>query len=217
MTEAGFKRQYVASRAETINSIKKLLQRRKDFMAARGLHDGASQPVGGRYLFTQQDRQQVMNEWKEEFHAAPEQVEQQKRDSWKPQGRPVGGDWGPNTAAVRNGKHSRFARHLQLEAGSKARTSGSPLETPHVRTPHFHTHPLHTPPHPSSPHTSSPHSSPPHLPPFPHRSPPPSPPHPSLFKSTPLTSTHLDPTPLHTTPPTQLHISPVHRPSSGHP
>ena len=129
MTEGGFKRQYVASRAETISSIKKLLQRRKDFMAARGLHDGASQPVGGRYLFTQQDRQQVMNEWKEEFHAAPEQVEQQKRDSWKPQGRPRGGDWGPNTAAVRHGKHLRFARHLQLEAGSKARTSGSPLET----------------------------------------------------------------------------------------
>ena len=108
-----------------LSTIKKLLQRRKDFMAARGLHDGASQPTGGRYLFTQKDRQQVMKEWKDEFHAAPEQVEQQKRDSWKPQGRPVGGDWGPNTAAVRNGKHSRFARHLQLEAGSKARTSGS--------------------------------------------------------------------------------------------
>ena len=163
VTEGGFKRQYVASRAETISSIKKLLQRRKDFMAARGLHDGASQPVGGRYLFTQKDRQQVMKEWQDEFHAAARQVEQQKRDSWKPQGRPVGGDWGPNTAAVRNGKHSRFARHLQLEAGSKARTSGSPLETHvamwpcghvamwpcgHVRTPHFHTHPLHTPPTP---------------------------------------------------------------------
>ena len=113
VADGGVVRQYVASRAETFNTIKKLLQRRKDFMAARGLHDGASQPVGGRYLFTQQDRQQVMNEWKEEFHAAPEQVEQQKRDSWKPQGRPVGGDWGPNKAAVRNGKHSRFARHLQ--------------------------------------------------------------------------------------------------------
>ena len=138
VTEAGFKRQYVASRAETISSIKKLLQRRKDFMAARGLHDGASHIVGGRYLFTQQDRHHVMKEWKKEFHAAPEQVEQQKRDSWKPQGRPRGGDWGPNTAAVRHGKHLRLARHLQLEAGSKARTSGSPLETHVARWPCGH-------------------------------------------------------------------------------
>ena len=129
VADGGVVRQYVASRAETFNTIKKLLQRRKDFMAARGLHDGPSHIVGGRYLFTQQDRHQVMKEWKKEFHAAPEQVEQQKRDSWQPQRRPVDGNWGPNTAAVRHGKHLRFARHLQLEAGSKARTSGSPLET----------------------------------------------------------------------------------------
>ena len=88
-------------------------------MAARGLHDGASQPIDGRYLFTHRDRQQVMQEWKDEFHALPEQMEQQKRDSWKPENRPVGGGWGRNKQAVRNGKHSRFARHLQLEAGSK--------------------------------------------------------------------------------------------------
>ena len=129
VTNGGVERQYVASRAETINTIKKLLQRRKDFMAARGLHDGPSHIVGGRYLFTQQDRHQVMKDWKKEFHAAPEQVEQQKRDSWQPQRRPVDGNWGPNTAAVRHGMHLRFAQHLQLEAGSKARTSGSPLET----------------------------------------------------------------------------------------
>ena len=88
----------------------------------------------------------------------PEQVEQQKRDSWKPRdggerrtandGRdytenefrkhygvdrywsfwqaasiPNAGQhadgFGPNTRAVHAGKRSRFARHLQLEAGSK--------------------------------------------------------------------------------------------------
>ena len=137
VTLGGFKRQYVASLAETFSTIKKLLKRRRDFMAARGLHDahpasggasqpdgvfdGASQPADHRYLFTQEDRRQVMQEWKEEFHAAPEQVEQQMRDSWKPQGRPSGDGpwWGPNTKAVRSGKHSRFARHLQLGAGSK--------------------------------------------------------------------------------------------------
>ena len=61
-----------------------------------------------------------MQEWKAEFHAAPEQVEQQKRDSWKPKERPAdGADWGPNNGIVRNGKNSRFARHMQLVAGSK--------------------------------------------------------------------------------------------------
>ena len=137
VTDGGFKRQYVASREETVSSIKKLLQRRWNFMEARGLRDAppasvdASQPVGasgdasqaadGRYLFTQEDRRQLMQEWKTEFHATPEQVEQQKRDSWKPNVRPAGGgDWGRNNGAVRSGKHSRFARHLQLEAGSKA-------------------------------------------------------------------------------------------------
>ena len=123
----GVKRQYCASRNETRRAIKNLLRIRRDFMAARGLHDphpasgGASQPADHRYLFTHEDRRQVMQEWKEEFHAAPEQVEQQMRDSWKPQGPPAGGGpwWGDNIKAVRSGKHSRFARHLQLEAGSK--------------------------------------------------------------------------------------------------
>ena len=126
----GLQRQYCATLSETRFAIKNLLRIRRDFMAARGLHDphpasgGASQPADHCYLFTHEDRRQVMQEWKDEFHAAPEQVEQQKRDSWKPLARPAGGgDWGRNTGAVRSGKHSRFARHLQLEAGSKARTS----------------------------------------------------------------------------------------------
>ena len=152
----GIPLQYVASREETVSSIKKLLQRRRAFMAARNLHDdpygafgGASQPGRRRYLFTQEDRRQLMQEWKTEFHATTDQREQQLRDSNKPlpkrhtkrpreQDTPPAGQMGPNKDALRSGMHSRFSRHLQLEAGSKAGTSGSPLETPLVRTPHFH-------------------------------------------------------------------------------
>ena len=127
VTVGGFKRQYVATLDETFDTIKNLLQRRRDFMAARRLHDaqppsgGASQPADHRYVFTQEDRRQVMQEWKNEFHAAPEQEHQQKRDSWKPTGPPpdAHNKSGPNTKAVHSGKHSRFARHLQLAAGSK--------------------------------------------------------------------------------------------------
>ena len=133
----GFKRQYCASRNETVRTIKKLLKIRRDFMAARGLHDahptpgaasrkygltgGASQPADHRYVFTPEDRRQVMQDWKDRFHAMGDQVDQQKRDSWKPTGPPTDArdKWGPNTKAVRSGKHSRFARHLQIAAGSK--------------------------------------------------------------------------------------------------
>ena len=127
VTVGGFKRQYVATLDETFDTIKNLLQRRRDFMAARGLHDvqpasgGGSQPADHPYVFTQEDRRQVMQEWKEQFHAAQEQEDQQKRDSWKDRVRPSDAHdtWGPNMKAVRSGKHSRFARHLQLAAGSK--------------------------------------------------------------------------------------------------
>ena len=118
----GFKRQYCASLNETRRTIKNLLKVRRNFMATRGLRDGgASQPADHRYLFTQEDRWQVMTDWKHHFHATPEQLEQQMRDSWKPTGPPAdAGDlWGPNTKAVRRGMHSRFARHLQIAAGSK--------------------------------------------------------------------------------------------------
>ena len=62
-----------------------------------------------------------MQDWKDKFHAMGDQVEQQMRDSWKPKGPPPHARhlWGPNIKAVRGGKHSRFARHLQLAAGSK--------------------------------------------------------------------------------------------------
>ena len=120
VTTGGFARQYVASRAETIRTIQKLLTRRKKFMEARNLRDGDSEHRARRYLFTHNDRKQLMDEWKTEFHARQDQIQQQKRDSWKPHGRPDnGGEWGSNNVAVRKGKHSRFGRHLQLEAGSK--------------------------------------------------------------------------------------------------
>ena len=133
----GLQRQYCATLSETRFAIKNLLRIRRDFMAARGLHDahpassaasqrdgpsgGASQPADHRYLFTPDDRRQVMQDWKDRFHAMRDQVEQQKRDSWKPDGPPPDAHdaWGPNRQAVRSGKHSRFARHLQLAAGSK--------------------------------------------------------------------------------------------------
>ena len=62
-----------------------------------------------------------MQGWKDRFHAMRDQVEQQMRDSWKPDGPPPDAHdaWGPNRQALRSGKHSRFARHLQLVAGSK--------------------------------------------------------------------------------------------------
>ena len=135
---AGHRRHYVASKEETVNAIRKLLKRRKDFMRANGLNDGDSHSVEGRYLFSDRDRQQVMAQWKEEFHELPHQVAQQMRDSFKedpkkdkwrgkgktkakaaPNRNSAGADWGPNKTAVQKGKHSRFARHLQLEAGSK--------------------------------------------------------------------------------------------------
>ena len=123
----GLQRQYCATLYETRLAIKNLLKIRRDFMADRGLHDaqppsgGASQPADHRYVFTQEDRKQVMQEWKDRFHAMRDQVEQQMRDSWKPDGPPPDAHdaWGPNRQAVRSGKHSRFARHLQLVAGSK--------------------------------------------------------------------------------------------------
>ena len=133
----GLQRQYCATLSETRFAIKNLLKIRRDFMAARGLHDahpassaasqrdgpsgGASQPADHRYLFTPDDRSQVMQNWKDRFHAMRDQVEQQKRDSWKPTGPPTDAQdlWGPNAKAVRSGKHSRFARHLQIAAGSK--------------------------------------------------------------------------------------------------
>ena len=123
----GLRRQYCASLHETRVAIKNLLKIRRDFMADRGLYDaqppsgGASQPADHRYVFTQENRQQVMQNWKDRFHAMSYQVEQQMRDSWKPDGPPPDAHdaWGPNRQAVRSGKHSRFARHLQLVAGSK--------------------------------------------------------------------------------------------------
>ena len=81
----GFRLQYVASSEETVKAIRKLLKRRKDYMWANGLTDGAPQSVEGRYLFSNDNRRELMGLWKEEFHGLPDQVRQQQRDSFKPE------------------------------------------------------------------------------------------------------------------------------------
>ena len=172
----GIKMQYVASAKDTRVAIEALLQRRRDFMDAHRLHNR-------HHVFTNTERAEFMNLWKQEYHEDPHQIELQLRDSWKePEDRKgkgkggasqpakgsaskghgkssaalpvkghgkssaaqpakgkskwnksfphVGGPgrqqqaeqrpgFGPNTGAVRQGKHSRFARHLQRVAGSK--------------------------------------------------------------------------------------------------
>lgn len=81
VTTGGITRQYVSPPWETLSSIKKLLKRRRDFMAARNLRDeppaagGAAQPAGtsggaaqaanGRYIFNEHERQLLMQEWKD--------------------------------------------------------------------------------------------------------------------------------------------------------
>jgi len=127
---------YVAPPSETYFCLKQLLQRRADFMAARGRHDGpgdASQLASGtpssrfegRYVFTDEERRDCMREWRQEYAATPEQQELQRRDSLKSITRGQKGtgkgksDIGPIKDAKRQGMHSRFARHLQRLSGSK--------------------------------------------------------------------------------------------------
>jgi hypothetical protein len=144
--------QYTASSKETLKALRQLLQRRKAFMMSRGLE-------GDDYVFKPDERAAFMKEWRDEYHASPEQVALQERDAQKPSVKKVdqkgdkdhhwkswndwrgwqaapgwknwqgGQDWqgwegasqplGSNTNAVRHGKHSRFARHLQRVGGTK--------------------------------------------------------------------------------------------------
>ena len=126
---------YIVSLAETQAAIQSLLRRRRMYMEAHGLqdppHGGAAQPA--LHVFTDQDRAGLMEEWKQEYHARPDQIALQLRDSWAPmqqrkgkgngkgkiQAPSLDAGLGPNKAAVRKGKHSRFALHLQRVAGSK--------------------------------------------------------------------------------------------------
>ena len=158
VTTEGVTRKYVASSSETRACIENLLRLRKDFMEANGVapqpatHGGAPQlaTVGAsqeHYVFSSDEREAVMQQWKNEYHRTPEQIQLQQRDSWKPmpekkvkskgkgkeKGKGAGKDqgkgkgkekgkekgMGPNSQAVRSGKHSRFSLHLQRVAGSK--------------------------------------------------------------------------------------------------
>ncbi len=129
----GHPQPYIASSAETLDCIQKLLDRRNAFMRAHKLQDDGE----NKYIFSHPMRAAIFKEWKDEFHADNYQRELQRRDSWKPitsirsasQRPPFSGSGSvvpqpshslrPNKEAVRRGKHSRFARHLQRVGGSK--------------------------------------------------------------------------------------------------
>lgn len=161
----GRKVQHVASTEETRLAITKLLRRRQDFLLQHNI-------TFDNYVLTDEQRRDIFNIWKDEYHGTALQQELQMRDSWKePEkskgkgkgsttqrtGKSAGGatqppgksegratqpavkrkffatggktktvkeatlppSLGPNKDAVRKGKHSRFARHLQRMAGSK--------------------------------------------------------------------------------------------------
>jgi len=139
ITTGGMKRKYVADSSETEACIRELLRRRTNFLSAEGCAleaatKGASQE---HYVFNESQRAGVMQQWKDEYHGTEFQIQLQLRDSWKPmpkkKGKGKGKDreegkgkvcekgllWGPNSQAIRSGKHSRFSRHLQRVAGSK--------------------------------------------------------------------------------------------------
>jgi len=121
--EGGVKRPYVSKYREVVYSISQLLKRRQKYMADHSIIP----PSGEPYLFNDEDRGRLMDEWKKEFHALPQQRCQQKRDSFKElppngkgkRGAPVWPGWGYNKKAVGEGMRSRFARLMQLAAGSK--------------------------------------------------------------------------------------------------
>ena len=71
---------YVADSQETVRCINALLQRRSTFMWSHGIVSRASD---GSYVFTDEERKNVMKEWKDEYHAEPEQLAPQHHDSLK--------------------------------------------------------------------------------------------------------------------------------------
>ena len=132
--------EYTATREETAAALFSLLQRRNDFLDSRRIarYDAAGNPT----VLTDPQRTELLEEWKEAYHARRLQNKLQKRDSLKPlpqkegkgkghgkgkeaQGKEAGGaaqpagaaGFGPNTHAMRHGKHSRWCRHLQKEYG----------------------------------------------------------------------------------------------------
>ena len=118
-TVDGVQLPYPASSQETLDCVKALLRRRDAFMKAHCLFDDGDT----KYIFEDEDREAIFREWKEEYHAQPDQLELQRRDSWKwhlGKERETPADtWGPDKQAIRRGMHSRFHLHLQRVAGTK--------------------------------------------------------------------------------------------------
>jgi len=132
----GRRRSYVADTSEVLHAIRMLLHRRTQFLKKKGLPSD--------HMLLDAERQEVMRQWKDEFHTLPDQRKLQLRDSFKEdgdasqpaaersgkgkvkgqlkphsEGKPRLDGFGPNKTAVRSGMHSRFARHMQLVGGTK--------------------------------------------------------------------------------------------------
>ena len=134
----GRRRSYVASIGEVRSTIKTLIQRRRRFLRQKNLPEN--------HILNDEQRRELMQQWKDEFNALPDQKELQMRDSKKAfrgaaqpaaerkgkgtgkfkgkrmpqrQGKPQPEGFGPNKDKQHAGKHSRFARHMQLVGGTK--------------------------------------------------------------------------------------------------
>ena len=77
----GYKLQYVASKRESVKTLRALLSIRNVFLADQLIprHDCA----GNRTVFTKQMRDLLLDSWKLSFHSDPYQIRCQDRDSWK--------------------------------------------------------------------------------------------------------------------------------------
>lgn len=70
----GRRRSYVADTSDVIRAIRTLLLRRAQFLQEKDLP--------GNCQLSNAERQDIIRHWKDEFHALPEQMRQQLRDSW---------------------------------------------------------------------------------------------------------------------------------------
>ena len=129
----GQKLEYVASKSESVKSLRTLLNIRNRYMKVLDIpnRDWRGNPT----VLSPQQRDQLLDLWKKDFHGQPRQEAMHMRDSWKPRKQRKGGPssggavqptagkgmqkgkQGPNKEAVKAGKHSRFSRHLQREFG----------------------------------------------------------------------------------------------------
>lgn len=110
---------YITLAEECQASITALLRRRSAFLAKKGILDEG-------HVLTDPERKELMDDWKDEYAALPDQLDQQVRDSWfqcegkgKGKGKHGRMGFGPNTQKMRHGKRSRFSCMIQREAGNK--------------------------------------------------------------------------------------------------